>query len=61
MPRAKIVIEGNEEDPKTVLNRLIKEGVCQRVSINGVKVYARNYLTRKQIRTAYKRRELADQ
>lgn len=55
MPRAKIAIDDGEK-PSTILNRLVKEGVCQRISVGGVKVYARPYLSRKQIVNAYKRR-----
>jgi hypothetical protein len=59
MPDALIVARkcpSSYPEDRRVLEEMVKIGLIKLVSVNGVKVYGRHYLTNRAIREAYKKK-----
>ena len=56
MPDALIVVDSDFVGGKEIVDRMVKIGLIKMVSVNGVRVYGRHYLTNRAIRLAYKKK-----
>lgn len=56
MPDALIVYAENKRKPPKLVEEMVRIGLVKMVSVSGVRVYGRPYLTNRAIREAYKKK-----
>ena len=54
MPKT-IFVTSEDREPKEILDKLIEKKIVQVTNCKGIFVFARHYLTKHQVRDAYKR------